>query len=191
MCALFGAEEHRYRLGRPLSVPDLDYIEGQLGVRLPEEYRLFLARVGHGGAGPYYGLFTLDGEDPEDITILEQARKDFRWSQAFNPADWEDPCNQEDVWCDEVDEDGDEEAGEPMPFLVVPGALYICHCGCAIRCFLIVRGQCAGEVWLDRQAEEEGLEPARGADGRRLGFLDWYEKWLDEGLGQLGAGARP
>jgi hypothetical protein len=130
--------------------------------------------IGHGGAGPFYGLFPLDGSDAEDITVLEQIRKPFRWTERFNPAKWDNPCIQEDVWCDEGE--------NPQVFLNVPGALYICNYGCALRFFLVVSGLSLGEVWMDRQADDEGLLPICGEDGRSLGFLEWYERWLDEGL---------
>jgi len=177
---VFGSSSHEYRLGPPLPEEGLAEIEAYYGVQLPAEYRLFLTRIGHGGAGPYYGLFALDADDPENITQSELIRKPFRWDQAFNPYDWEDPCSQEDVWCDE-DADVDDE-GPPQIILVVPGALYICHYGCAIRFFLIVQGECVGEVWRDSQADDEGILPECGADGRRLSFFDWYEQWLDQGL---------
>ena len=177
--SVFGADSHEYRLGPPLSPDALSECEERLGVQLPAEYRLFVTQVGHGGAGPYYGLFPLDDQDPEDITDLEQIQKPFRWAQAFNPYDWEDPCLQADVWCDE----GAEEGEQPQIILRVPGALYICHYGCAIRFFLIVKGQCAGEVWRDSQADDAGLMPECSEDGRHVGFFDWYEKWLDEGIG--------
>ena len=32
--------------------------------------------------------FPMDGSDPEDITDLEQVRKPFRWTEAFNPNGW-------------------------------------------------------------------------------------------------------
>ena len=89
--SLFGSDSHEYRLGPPLSERGLAECEERLGVQVPTEYRLFVTRIGHGGAGPYYGLFSLDGEDSEDITEPDQIRKPFRWTQAFNPYDWEDP----------------------------------------------------------------------------------------------------
>lgn len=49
--------------------------QARLGVQLPIEYLLFLIRIGHGGAGPNYGLFSLDGHDPEDITELDQIQR--------------------------------------------------------------------------------------------------------------------
>ena len=100
--SVFGSNSHGYLLGPKLTERDLLAVEQRLGIRLPKEYRLFLAHLGEGGAGPYYGLFTLYGEDLEDITNPEYIRKPFRWSEAFNPYNWEDPCRQEDVWCDDV-----------------------------------------------------------------------------------------
>jgi SMI1 / KNR4 family (SUKH-1) len=175
--SVFGSDSHGYLLGSKLTERDLLAVEQRLGVRLPKEYRLFLARLGEGGAGPFYGLFTPYGEDLEDITNPEYVRKPFRWSEAFNPYHWNDACSQEDVWCDDP-----EENGNPQIILHVPGALYICHFGCAIRFFLIVNGQCFGEVWRDSQADEGGILPECGDDGCHLAFLDWYERWLDDAI---------
>jgi len=161
----------------------LNKFEGRLGVKLPLEYRQFLTTIGHGGAGPYLGLFPFDGSDPEDITTPEQIRKPFRWTDAFNPAEWDNPCTQEDVWCEKDVDEGEK----PQVILNVPGVLYICHYGCALRFFLVVNGVSVGEVWMDRQADAAGLHPVCGLDGRRSGFVDWYEKWLDEAISSIHA----
>ena len=137
-----------------------------------------MTRVGHGGAGPYYGLFSLEDRDPEDLTDYDLIQKPFRWVEAFNPYDLVDPCGQEDVWCDEEGEEG----AQPQVILGVSGALYICSYGCAIRFFLVVKGQCQGEVWRDAQADDDGIVPECDNSGGHLGFFDWYEKWLDESL---------
>lgn len=184
-CALFGSNVHKYCLGPPLSGIELQEFEKRLGVEVPPEYRLFLMRAGHGGAGPYYGLFRLGGEDPEDITDLNQLQKQFRWDEGFNPYNWDDPCSQEDVWCQELEQDEIEEGAESQVMLRVPGALYVCDCGCGIRCFMPVQGKRIGEVWCDSQADGGGINPECGASGEHLGFLDWYEKWLDEGIAAI------
>jgi hypothetical protein len=176
--SIFGSRSHRYLLGPTLSVSALAEYEERLGGQLPIEYRLFLIRIGHGGAGPYYGLFSLDGHDPEDITELEQIQKPFLRTEALNPYESENPCGMEDVRCDEDVEEGERR----QVILRVPGALYVCHYGCGIRFFLIVKGKCVGEVWRDSQTDDRGIMPECNADGRHLGFLDWYEKWLDEGI---------
>jgi hypothetical protein len=175
--SVFGSYAHGYLLGPRLPERDLLAIEQRLGIHLPTEYRLFLAHLGEGGAGPYYGLFRLDGDDSDDITNPECICKPFRWSEAFNPYDWEDPCGQEDVWCDH-----EQVSGNPQIILSVPGALYICNFGCAIRFFVVVNGPCVGEVWRDSQTDEAGIIPERGEDGRHLGFLNWYENWLNQAI---------
>jgi len=180
-CKLFGSSSHRYRLGPPLTASELEVCEKGFGAALPSEYRDFVMHVGHGGAGPFYGLFQLNNNDPENITDLAQIREPFRWTDATNPMQWENPEAEDGVWID-----SDVDAGEkPAVWLIVPGALYLCHYGCAIRFFLIVNGPQSGEVWIDRQAEDNGIIPERGEDGSRLSFFRWYEKWLDDGISNL------
>ncbi len=165
---LFGSSSHRYRLGAPLTAPELANHEKLLGAVLPTEYRDFLLKIGHGGAGPFYGLFELNHRDPENSTNLDQIKKPFSWIDATNPTQWENPEKQDGVFTDDDD-----------AWLLVPGAVYICNYGCALRFFLVVNGPQSGEVWMDRQADGNGITPERGEDGSKLTFLQWYEKWLD------------
>ena len=58
-CTVFGASEHRYELAAPTSEDDLSGFEREHDVRLPEDYRAYLANLGNGGAGPFYGLSAL------------------------------------------------------------------------------------------------------------------------------------
>jgi len=173
--AAFGASSHEYSLRPPLPESEVACFERRFGVSLPADYRRFVTRLGAGGAGPYYGVFLLDGSDPEDITNFDQLDKPFQWSDAFNPIEWDNPCAHEDIECDEDDD-------PPFPVLRAPSALYICHYGCAIRFFLVVNGPSFGEVWIDRQADRAGFAPVCSEDGRRLSLLEWYEQWLDQGL---------
>lgn len=41
---------------------------------------------------------------------------------------------------------------------------------------------------MDRQAEDNGIIPECGENGNRLHFLQWYEKWLDEGISRFREG---
>jgi hypothetical protein len=177
--AQFGANEHGYRIGRPLTPAELQAHEQRMGVSLPDEYRRFLTELGHGGAGPYYGLFTLGSRDPECINVFGgDLSKPFPWTDRFNPDEWERGCGVEGV---EWYEDG-KYAG-----MFLPGALYLCHYGCGLRFFLIVSGPCKGEVWRDWQADGEGIAPVLDAQGIRMGFVNCYELWLDQSLkGLLG-----
>jgi hypothetical protein len=180
-CKLFGSSSHRYALGPTLTASELANYEKALGIVLPSEYRDFLMKIGHGGAGPFYGLFELIGSDPENITDLDQIKKPFRWTDATNPMQWQNPEKEDDVL---IDSDG--KAGESLSvWLHVPGVLYFCNYGCAIRFFMVVDGPQSGEVWMDRQADDNGITPERGEDGSNLRFLQWYEKWLDGGISKF------
>jgi hypothetical protein len=168
---LFGALSHEYRLGAPLTEADLRSFERQFGVSLPSDYRLFLTQIGHGGAGPYYGLFALDDQDPENITDINQLAEPFPWKDAFNSEGSDDAT---------VDH-GDDEFLE----MSLPGALYLCHYGCALRFFLVVAGPSSGEVWHDFRADGRGIYPAAAPDGRHPGFLEWYGQWVDQSLAEF------
>ena len=74
---------------------------------LPSEYRDFVMKIGHGGAGPFYGLFELNGSDPENITDLEQIKKPFRWTDATNPMQGQNAETEDGIL---IDSDG--KAGE-------------------------------------------------------------------------------
>jgi hypothetical protein len=53
---LFGADDHEYRCGPRLTPTWLAHLERLYRIELPDDYRRFLAEVGNGGVGPYYGL---------------------------------------------------------------------------------------------------------------------------------------
>lgn len=50
---------------------------------------------------------------------------------------------------------------------------------------LVVQGQSVGEVWFDKQADDDGVFPECGDDGKHLSFLDWYERWLNKAPKQI------
>ncbi len=55
----FGAKDHQYRWNPPALQSEVEALEQRIGTTLPEEYREFLLKAGDGGAGPYYGLFSV------------------------------------------------------------------------------------------------------------------------------------
>ena len=56
----FGASSHKYQWNPPASLSEIEAFEQRIGTTLPEEYREFLLKAGNGGAGPYYGLFSIE-----------------------------------------------------------------------------------------------------------------------------------
>jgi hypothetical protein len=123
---VFGSEQHRYSLGPTLSESELAAFESANRIRLPNEYRQFVAMIGNGGAGPFYGLAPLNA-DGRDL------------SQPFPVATVMDALADEDL--ERLPDDCDE----------YPGILEVCHQGCAIHCYLVVNGLAHGTIWDGRE----------------------------------------
>lgn len=123
---VFGSKEHRYRLGKVLSAESLASFESAKQVKLPDDYRNFLATVGNGCAGPFYGLEPLEKAAYRDLS------KPFRLTQA-------------------TDEFADEECESFGDRDEYPGILEFCHQGCAIYSYLVVNGPTYGTIWDGRE----------------------------------------
>lgn len=63
----FGADSHKYRLNPPALEKTIATFETHFGVSLPEGYRNFLLWIGNGGAGPFYGLYSLGTTEPGQL----------------------------------------------------------------------------------------------------------------------------
>ncbi|MET8280582.1 SMI1/KNR4 family protein [Micromonospora sp. NPDC005174] len=166
-----GARRHRYQLGATLSEADLAAFECHHHITLPDAYRSFLREVGNGGAGPHYGLFTLDGDGLRDHEREARHRPGylatpFPHTQAWNPAyHVPDPCVPGPVDLMTEDEYFDERE--------IAGSLIIAEFGCGAFHRLIITGPARGQVWFDDRAADGGLSSE--AD-----FADWYQDWLHD-----------
>ena len=108
-----------YEMKPPIGEAALTQLELAQGIELPDGYRDFLLTVGNGGAGPGYGLYSLE-DSLED-------RRDGIYSLAdpFVP-----PTSSRD-WIE----------------LRAPGMLPIYHDGCAFFGGLAVSGPARGTIW--------------------------------------------
>jgi hypothetical protein len=122
---VFGSKQHRYRLGQTLSESELAAFESANRIRLPDDYRWFLAAVGNGGAGPFYGVEPLSTFD-RDL------------SQPFRITTATDALALEDL----------ERLGERNEYA---GILEFCHHGCAIYSYLVGNGAAYGTIWDGRE----------------------------------------
>ncbi|GGY54345.1 SMI1/KNR4 family protein [Streptomyces omiyaensis] len=191
---VFGASGHRWVLEQPLGQAELAELEAQVGVRLPEEFRTFLLRVGAGGAGPAYGVFPVrrvrgrwgwegDGADMADLSRLAEPFPERGPDPDAVDALLAERPEEEDF--DEVEEfenafEAWDERWEDVMFAPgrTAGAIVICHLGCAQREWLVVSGSHRGTIWSDHRVDDADLAPRPGPDGRPLAFGDWYLDWL-------------
>lgn len=152
---VFGAYRHDYRLGPPCTEDELRSWEAATGLRLPPDYRRFLAEVGNGGAGPEYGWAELPSVGA--VYLEELQRPNLLPAIAW--PDWV-------AW---------EAAAGALPAGAEPldGTIEVGYHGCEIFSHLVVHGTTTGQVWVDNTGA------ALGPVGT---FPDWYEWWLDQGL---------
>lgn len=189
--SVFGSEAHGFLLHPPLPEEELCAFEQTHDVQLPGDYRTFLARVGRGGAGPYYGLFDLHQmDDGFGFTTWKQG--DGFVGILANPfpfvAEWNDLTGQpsdELMEADEAEYEKQMDAFEARYWAQLNGAIPICHLGCALRHWLVITGPEAGNVWMDGRAEYTGLHPLVSTGSDRVSFLLWYRDWLDHALARI------
>lgn len=142
---VFGSSHHAYRFNPPLEKEQVDEFEYIHKVSLPVPYRRFITEVGNGGAGPYYGILPLELESP-------QLLHSFPSSNAI-----------------EFDENTPDEIWDS----VIPGSIVLAEYGCEIFVLLVVRGDAAGQVWVDAR-HEGGVFPVANVP---MTFDTW---WLTE-----------
>jgi hypothetical protein len=121
---VFGSQAHAYRLRPTLSESDLAAFESTNRIRLPDDYRRFLAVICNGEAGPYYGLAPL-------FAASRDLSRPFPLTMATNELT-----------------DADLERPNSLDY---PGLLEVCDQGCAISSYLVVNGPTHGTIWEGRE----------------------------------------
>lgn len=178
----FGSEKHQYKLNSPKTENELLEFEKTHQIKLPIGYREFLKKIGNGGAGPYYGLETLENSTLDDLdTISNKERiipsKPFKFEKAWN-LDFEKLADlPEDAYFQQ------KEITNYFDKELMNGALRISNFGCGVSLNLIVNGKEYGNIWADDRCNDQGIYPdPYFKKSGRIQFLDWYEYWLNDSL---------
>lgn len=147
----FGAASHQYRWNPPASLEEVEELEQKIGVTLPKEYREFLLQAGNGGAGPFYGLYSMKQVENE-LTWEMEADKLPMLSpeEKLPPLDME----QEENW--------------------MRGCIPIESQGCTYLTCLMVTGPNRGRIVYVESEGEWVFFPKEET------FLCWYQRWLRE-----------
>ncbi len=180
--SIFGARSHKYRLNKVLGDAEVALFENQHGILLPEDYREFLLHIGNGGAGPYYGLQTLESSLFSDLDRQEENEKIdpsgiFQFSEPWN-LDYEGDPDDESAY-----EEFEKEYYDPK---WDNGMLRICNYGCGISLNLVVNGDEYGNIWVDDRCNDGGFYPdPYFSQTTRSTFIQWYNLWLDASHSEL------
>jgi hypothetical protein len=174
------AAKTRSWLNAPLPAGRVEEVEELIGVGLPDQYRWFVTEVGDGGAGPEGGVLPL-------ARLLRRKVDRNRLVRLAEP--FPAPTTVAEM----------RQVGfDP------PGVLVIGEIGCGGTFRLVLAGPQRGYVWVQNpegdwspELADESSLPAYSDDAgpdaifaaalaapaeTRVGFVDWYAKWLDEVL---------
>lgn len=166
---VFGASSHKYRVDEKLTAKELADWQAKNQVTLPEPYTQFLTKVGNGGAGPYYGIYSIEKAtsytDRNALTtkcVLRPRMTKEEWNHLTEPL-----INDEDISDLEYDAARDR---------VMGGMLCIGTQGCEYDMYLVLEGQHSGKIVFTSDFYPDHPFFFIYEDN----FLDWYERWLDE-----------
>lgn len=188
---VFGANSHRFLLNESLGEGAVRHFEIEAGVELPGDYREFIAFIGNGGAGPYYGVFKIGTmEDPGhdcgswhgDVGTLASPFP-YSLERSVDGVFVTGPLGYRRRYRDT--NTPNEYANADWHTGPVDGALPICHMGCGYFVWLVISGDEAGHLWYDGRAAEQGFEPILDQSGSSITFARWYEEWLDASLNRV------
>jgi hypothetical protein len=173
---IFGAFKHQYKCNPVLTLEEVKQFEDKYQINLPEGYRLFLTQIGNGGAGPYYGLESIEGGmlqdlDSRDKNDLVDPSKEFPLSEAWNM----DYMNEKEFTEEDEMEYYDKKYSN--------GLIRVSNFGCGISINLVVNGNQYGNIWTDDRVNGIGIYPENYfGNTEKIDFLTWYELWLDKSL---------
>ncbi|GGD60528.1 SMI1/KNR4 family protein [Paenibacillus nasutitermitis] len=166
---VFGASSHKYMVYEKLTTKELAGWQAKNQVTLPEPYTQFLTNIGNGGAGPYYGMYSIEKAtsytDRNVLAakcVLHPGMTKEEWNELTEPL-----FNDEDISDLEFDAARNR---------VMSGMLCIGTQGCEYDMYLVVDGKHRGEIVYTSDFYPDRPFFFVYEDN----FLDWYERWLDE-----------
>ncbi len=158
-CRQFGAENHRYTFNPVIPLSQVRDFESRHHIRLPQGYVDFLTQVGNGGAGPDYGIYSLERTELE--AYYDHKNAFCRYTEAkeqpdyytlsysidnmepmvngcLTPARWEE-------WYAQLNRSKESDYDE-MYKQAYNGLLQIIDSGCCTGYMLVCHGELSGEM---------------------------------------------
>ncbi len=163
----FGAEQHRYEFNPVIPLSKVRDFEKRHQIRLPQGYVDFLTQVGNGGAGPDYGIYSL--EQAEFEGYYDHKNSFCHYTETKNQSDYYNlPYSIENKmpmvnsqlsderwnkWYTELNRLEENEYNEKYK-QAYNGLLQIINSGCCTGYMLVCHGDISGEVVFFRHELE-------------------------------------
>lgn len=164
---VFGSDWHKYQLNPPVSMGEVLKLEEDFKIKLPPDYVYFLTQIGNGGAGPYYGLYSLD----------ELRKKQYCTQQDHTLPPLIDVSLSREMWNELMEQmDTDDEIFVEIEKRVNAGVFVIGTQGCTYDNLLMCRGSESGKiVYIDWNLESD-YPPVL----TRMSFWEWYIGFFED-----------
>ena len=155
-----------WRMNQPLALGDVTTFEVQHGISLPEDYRLFVTRIGVGD-GPFAGIESFIPKTPVAASSRAYLGSPCLIFPGMSKRQWRELNANQTACSEDVRQAHDRVFG---------GLLYLGSQGCSLWHGLVLNGEFAGRVV---NLDSEGRHPFFAWEKN---FLDWYERWVDEAI---------
>ncbi len=165
---VFGANKHKYQLNPPVSRGEVLKLEADFNIKLPDEYVYFLTEIGNGGAGPYYGLYSL-----EELRQRQYYRQqDNKWDPVIDISFTKEMWNE---LMEQMDTD-DNDVYDEIERHINTGVFIIGTQGCTYDNLLMCRGSETGKIaYIDWNLEGE-YPPVL----TKMSFWEWYTGFFQD-----------
>lgn len=138
---VFGSKSHRYNFGLPVPIERIHGFENEYNITLPEPYVTFLTEVGNGGAGPDYGLYSIDALTNHNDHLKHINTEETFIGKSMTVEKWNNAMK--------ILEQGDDEY-DKVTGVIAKNALVIGTQGCTLDNVLMCGGSEYGKiVYLD------------------------------------------
>lgn len=180
----------------PVDLRELAAFEAEHGVRMPEEYREFLSRLGDGGRWPglvqeRLGWVGCIHWRPGDGWVGPLSAT-FTLRGAWNDQTGRPAFDEEREGDAEYERQHEEWAAHHFDPSRLGGAMPLHDYGCNQYAWLVVTGPQAGGVYYDSRGNDEGVFPFLSPDGAGvMRFLDWFRSRVSAATRRLRAAPLP
>ena len=186
-CRAFGANYHKYELNPTATIKEVRQFEKEYNIKLPEGFVKYLTEVGNGGAGPDYGIYSLEMLRKRNPSLKQFGCKKAFIDQRFNSDNPDyDPYSIREEWekiCEEYENASerllDDECLNIM-LNVFGGTLNIGTPGCTMSYELIIDGsENNGKIAVIDHDMDENAPPNLTDMDFEEWFCDYFERIIN------------
>ncbi|MDE5584002.1 MAG: SMI1/KNR4 family protein [Ruminococcus sp.] len=159
MYKIFGANHHKWQFAKPANKRTIQKFEKNMKITLPQSFVRYLTELGNGGAGPDYGIYSLEVMQKRNVFIPQTAQMPVMLDHSMTDEQWADFAKKyeilDDTICsDEFDTKTKEQQENllherlNMELALCAGGVFIGTPGCTMNSILMCRGAATGEVFV-------------------------------------------